>query len=81
MLAPYSSDSPLSISTRQPKIYRAKVTSMPVPDVDMAPMVLKAVCKPGKTATVTEICFNSHGRLLAKFDDIPFRNLGADRPR
>ena len=81
IMKPYAPNSFLSISTRQPGIFRAKVTAMPVPDEEMPPMTIRAVCKPGKTAVVTEIAFNSHGKLLAKFDDIPFRNLGAGRAR
>ena len=80
-MEPYSLGSFLERSTVQPKMFRAKVTSMPVPSENMPAMVVVAQCKPGKSAVVTEIAFNSHGKLSTIFNDIPYRNLGANRPR
>ena len=80
-MVPYAPKSFLSISTKTPKIYRVKVPSMPIPSANMQPVVLKLTAKPGTTARITGIAFNSQGKLSEKFDDIAYRNLGAEFPR
>lgn len=80
-MVPYAPNSHLPISTQQPELYRVKVASMPIPSEDMRPIVLKIACKPGKQAAITEVGFNSQNKLSTIFDDIPYRNLGAEFPR
>jgi agarase len=80
-VAPYSGGGTVERSTQQPNLYRFKLPAMPVPSKDMPPIRIRTRCADGKTATVTQIAFNSQGKLPLKFDDIPYRTLGADRPR
>ncbi|ELP33401.1 hypothetical protein [Rhodopirellula baltica] len=80
-VAPYSGGGTVERSTQEPKLYRFKLPAMPVPSEDMPPIRIRTRCVDGKTATVTQIAFNSQGKLPVKFDDIPYRTLGADRPR
>lgn len=80
-MTPYSSNSHLPVSTRQAEIYRVKVPSMPIPSETMSQATLRIKCKPGTSAIVTEIAFNSQSKLSEQFDDIPYRNLGAEFPR
>lgn len=81
VLVPYAPKSNLSISTKKPNLYRVKVPSMPIPSEDMQPIVLKIACKPGMQANITEVAFNSQNKLSTTFDDIAYRNLGAEFPR
>lgn len=80
-MLPYASQSHLAVSTQQKGIYRVKVPSMPIPAEKMAAIVLKMECRPGTSATINEVTFNSQGKLSENFDDIPYRNLGAEFPR
>ncbi len=81
VMLPYAPDSNMAVSTQQSEIYRVKVAAMPIPDVLMPPIQIRSQCKPGTSAIITEIAFNSQGKLSTTFDDIPFRNLGAEYPR
>lgn len=81
VMLPYAPDSNLAVSTKQPDFYRVKVAAMPIPSESMPPVQIKSKCKPGTTATITEIALNSQSKLSTTFDDIPFRNLGAEFPR
>lgn len=81
VMLPYAPNARLAISTQEPTIYRAKVPSMPIPSDSMPPIRIRTTCRPGTTATITEIAFNSQGKLPTTFDDIPYRNLGAEFPR
>ncbi len=78
---PYAPDSNMAVSTQQPDIYRVKVPAMPIPSDAMPPIQIRSTCKPGTTAIITEIALNSQGKLSTVFDDIPYRNLGAEFPR
>lgn len=80
-VAPYSGGGTVERSTQEPKLYRFKLPAMPVPSEDMPPIRIRTRCAEGKTATVTQIAFHSQGKLPVKFDDIPYRTLGADQPR
>ncbi|MFG0266604.1 MAG: beta-agarase [Rhodopirellula sp. JB055] len=80
-VAPYSGGGTVERSTQQPNLYRFKLPAMPVPSEGMPPIQIRTRCAEGKTATVTQIAFNSQGKLPVKFDDIPYRTLGADQPR
>jgi len=81
VMLPYAPNSNMSVSTKQPGIYRVKVPAMPIPSKSMPPIQIRSRCKPGTTATIMEIAFNSQGKLSTIFDDIPYRNLGAEFPR
>jgi len=78
-LLPYSPDGTMHVSTREPRIYRVQMPSLPMPSADMKPMVV--VGKSEGKAVITEVAFNSQGRLKTIFDDLPYRNLGAEHPR
>ena len=80
-MLPYSPSSDASISTKQPELYRVKVVAMPIPSASMPTMRLSMKSKPGTKAVITEIAFNSQGKLSTVFDDIPYRNLGEEFPR
>jgi len=81
VMLPYAPDSNMAISTQEPGIYRVKVAAIPIPSKSMPPIQIRSKCKPGTSAIITEIAFNSQGKLSTTFDDIPFRNLGAEFPR
>ncbi len=81
VMLPYAPNSNLAISTQTPAIYRVKVAAMPIPSASMPPIQIRTKCRPGTTATITEVAFNSQGKLSTTFDDIPYRNLGAEFAR
>jgi len=68
-VAPYSGGGTVERSTQEPKLYRFKLPAMPVPSEKMPPIRIRTRCADGKTATVTQIAFNSQGKLPVKFDD------------
>ncbi len=78
-LLPYSSDGHMHVSTKESGIYRVQMPALPTPSADMAPMVIAAHAQ--GNAVITEVAFNSQGRLKTTFDDLPYRNLGAEHPR
>ena len=78
-LLPYSPKGHMHVSTKQAGIYRVQMPSLPMPSADMKPMVVEGHSN-GK-AVITEVAFNSQGRLKTTFDDLPYRNLGAEYPR
>jgi len=78
-LLPYEPDGEMHVSTKQPGIYRVQMPSLPAPSSEMAPMVVEG--KSDGKAVITEVAFNSQGQLKTTFDDLPFRNLGAEYPR
>lgn len=78
-LLPYSPAGHMHVSTQQAGIYRVQMPSLPAPAADMAPMVIEG--HSNGQAIITEVAFNSHGRLKTTFDDLPYRNLGAEYPR
>lgn len=81
VMAPYATGSHMAVSTQKPDIYRVKVSAMPIPGDSMPRIDIRSNCKPGTTAVITSIAFNSQGKLSTEFDDIPYRNLGAEFPR
>jgi agarase len=80
-LLPYAPNSNMPESTQTSKLFRVKVAAMPIPSESMPPAKLKTKTKAGTKATITEIAFNSQSKLSTTFDDIPYRNLGAEYPR
>lgn len=78
-LLPYAPNGEMHISTRQSGIYRVQMPSLPVPTADMKPMVVEGTSN--GPAVITEVAFNSQGRLKTTFIDLPYRNLGAEYPR
>ncbi len=78
-MLPYSPDGEMHVSTRQAGIYRVQMPSLPVPSADMKPIEIEGQSN-GK-AVITEVAFNSQGRLKTTFIDLPYRNLGAEHPR
>lgn len=81
VMHPYAPKSHLPLSTRKDEIYRAKVAAMPIPSESMQPIQIRVQCQPGTKAVITEVAFNSQAKLSTIFDDIPYRNLGAEHPR
>ncbi len=78
-LLPYSPNGVMHVSTRQSGIYRVQMPSLPVPSTDMKPIEIEGQSN-GK-AVITEVAFNSQGRLKTTFIDLSYRNLGAEHPR
>jgi agarase len=78
-LLPYSPDGTMHVSTRETGIYRVQMPSLPMPSAGMQPMIV--VGKSTGKAVITEVAFISQGRLKTTFDDLPYRNLGAEYPR
>jgi hypothetical protein len=81
VMLPYAANSNMAISTKEPGVYRVKVSAMPIPSDSMSPIQIQSKCKPGTTAVITQIAFNSQNKLSTTFDDIPYRNLGYQFPR
>lgn len=79
-LLPFAAQSHLHQSKSENKFYRVQMPSLPVPNADLEKISLELHCEGTGTTKVTSVEFHSQGKLSMVFDDIPFRNLGADRP-
>lgn len=77
-LLPYKPDSSLHHSMHTPEFYRVQVGSLPLPNPDSPPIVLKA--STSGPVVVTEVIFSSQNKLPTEFDDLPYRNLGDEQP-
>lgn len=80
-LLPFAATSHLHQSKSEDAFYRVQMASMPIPRADLGKISLELHCSGDGTTTVDTVEFHSQGKLSMKFDDIPFRNLGAERPR
>ncbi|MEO1528774.1 MAG: hypothetical protein AAFX06_25415 [Planctomycetota bacterium] len=80
-LLPFAADSHLHQSKQEDRFYRVQMPSMPIPERDLATASLEIHFEGTGTTRIDSIEFHSQGKLSMSFDDIPFRNLGAERPR
>ncbi|MEL6106272.1 MAG: beta-agarase [Planctomycetota bacterium] len=80
-LLPFAAQSHLHQSKSEDSFYRVQMPSLPVPRPDLEKISLELHCEGAGETRVTSVEFHSQGKLSMVFDDIPFRNLGAERPR
>ena len=80
-LLPYAPDGHMHHSKHEAEFYRVQMASMPVPSKDMPQIRIQGKIVGNETVIVEAVLFNSQGKLSTTFDDIPYRNLGAEYPR
>lgn len=80
-MLPCAPNSSMASSTQQSGIYCVKVAAMPIPSNSMPAIEIRSRCKPATEARIDQVAFNSQGKRAVEFDDIPYRNPGAEHPR
>ena len=79
-LSPYGREGHMHRSKQEPNLYRVQVGAMPIPSGNMEPVVVKSKIAKGAKVVVQEVWFDSQSRLPVQFDDLAYRNLGAELP-
>ncbi|MEM6691577.1 MAG: beta-agarase, partial [Planctomycetota bacterium] len=80
-LLPFGANSHMHQSESRDDFFRVQMATVPLPAKDLPIASIEIHCSgPGQTLIET-IEFHSQGRLSMKFDDLSYRNLGAERER